>query len=523
MSEKKLNILFIEDSKLDTELMLSRFFKAGYDVKSRRVETCAEFLDALAATSWDVIISDFSLPVFNGMVALGLYREFELGIPFIIVSGTIGEDAAAKVMKNGASDYLMKDNLTRLVSVVERAIKEGEDKKLKQKMERELFESERKFRFMTESLPQIIWTTDAQGHMDYINQHWFEFTGLDAKDPAGLNWERALHPDDRNEFLEKWRQAAAAGVDFEVECRFRRAADGSYRWHLGRARLLKDDRGRNVIWLGSFTDIDDQKRAEQATEESNAELRRLNQIRSEFTSMVSHELRTPLTAIKESIAIILDGVDGPITEEQSETLSLAKNNVDRLSRLISNVLNFARLESGKLELHLDETDLKALIAEVCALMKISAVKKALALSCRLPDHAVEVVCDPDNMMQVLINLIDNAIKYTPRGGRIGVELAERNSHVEIRVRDSGIGIPKEDQKRIFDLFAQSFHRGLWHAGGAGVGLAICKRLVEQHDGRISVESRPGEGSTFTVVLPKVPATKGRELRTAKTQSESLTS
>lgn len=521
MEEKKLNILFIEDFEPDVELMLRNFKKAGYSINHVRVETCDEFLKALTSSDWDCIISDFSLPLFNGMVALNLYRELNLGIPFLIVSGTIGEETAAGVMKGGASDYLLKGNLTKLVSVVERVIQEAQDKKIKLKIEQELFQSERKFRFMTEFLPQIIWTANAQGWMDYANQHWFDYTGLDSK--SHLGWAEVLHDDDKEEFQEKWFQATVSGADFQVECRFRRAKDATYRWHLGRARALKDDKGRNVIWLGSFTDIDDQKRAEQAMEERNAELRRLNQIRSEFTSMVSHELRTPLTAIKESISIILDGVDGPVTGDQQETLSLAKSNVDRLSRLISNVLNFARLESGKLELHLDVTDLKALIVEVCALMKMAAGKKNIALRCHLPDSGVDIVCDPDNVMQILINLIDNAIKYTPQGGLIEVYLDERDGDVEIRVQDSGIGIRKEDQKHIFEMFAQSFHRGMWQNGGVGVGLAICKRLVEQHKGQIFVESLLGKGSTFVVTLPKAPTILRQELPAFKAQSESLTS
>lgn len=523
MEEKKLNILFNEDFEPDVELMLRVFEKGGYSVNHRRVETCDEFLEALASSDWDCIISDFSLPQFNGMVALRTYRELNLGIPFVVVSGTIGEDAAVGVMKAGASDYLLKDNLAKLVPVIERVIQEAKDKKEKLKVERELLQSEHKFRFMTEFLPQIIWTASEQGSVHYMNQHWFDYVGVNPKDKSCWSWDEVLHTDDRDEFQKKWFGAVSSGTDFQVECRFRRGVDGVYRWHLGRARALKDDKGRNIIWLGSFTDIDDQKCVEQVMEESNAELRRLNQIRSEFTSMVSHELRTPLTAIKESIAIILDGIDGPVTGEQQETLTLAKSNVDRLSRLISNVLNFARLESGKLELHLDVTDLNALIVEVCALMKIAASKKNIALYYHLPDSEVDIVCDPDNVMQILINLVDNAIKYTPQGGSVEISLDEKDGDVEIRVEDNGIGIRKEEQNRIFEMFAQSFHRGMWKTGGAGVGLAICKRLVEQHNGHISVESLLGKGSTFVVTLPKKQASLRQETSALKAQLESLTS
>jgi signal transduction histidine kinase len=246
-----------------------------------------------------------------------------------------------------------------------------------------------------------------------------------------------------------------------------------------------------------------ESRVEERTRElslANEELKRVNRVKSDFTSMVSHELRTPLTAIKEGIENVLDGIDGPVTQDQRETLGISKSNVDRLARLIQNVLDFSKLESGKMEMFFEKSNMNQLITEVSDLMSPVVQKKGIQLILELPKTAYEVVCDADKIKQLLINLIDNAIKFTAPEGKIWVRLGQSGQNTRIEVQDTGIGIAKNDLTKIFDMFAQ-VHSGAHKGGGVGVGLAICKLISAQHGGEIKVESEPDKGTQFTLTFP----------------------
>lgn len=242
-------------------------------------------------------------------------------------------------------------------------------------------------------------------------------------------------------------------------------------------------------------------RAERELKTANTELKRLNRIRSDFTSMVSHELRTPLSSIKDSIQIILDGIDGPLTDNQKETLEIAGRNADRLARLIDNVLNLTRMESGQTELMLQKTDLVSLVKDVCGFLRPSIEKKNIIFSFEGGEEAVSVDCDSDKIRQVVINLIDNAIKFTGPGGRIAVRISVVPDAARIEVEDTGVGIKREDHQKIFERFGQVVDKGNWRAGSAGLGLALCKQIMTLHGGTIFVESEAGKGSRFLIEIP----------------------
>lgn len=248
-------------------------------------------------------------------------------------------------------------------------------------------------------------------------------------------------------------------------------------------------------------EILERKRTEARLEEANKELQILNQVRSDFTSMVSHELRTPLTAIKEGITLVLDEIEGPLTDSQRETLSITKKSVDRLARLIQNVLTFSKMESGQFQADFEQTNIIALTKEVSELMTLAAHKKGVGFEHHLPRSPLHALCDADKLKQIMINLVDNALKFTDAGGRVSLRLIPKTTQFIIEVTDSGIGIHPKDQHKIFDMFNQSAYASSRKAGGVGMGLAICKKLAELHRGTIEVESSFGKGSTFRVALP----------------------
>jgi len=240
-------------------------------------------------------------------------------------------------------------------------------------------------------------------------------------------------------------------------------------------------------------DISERKKTEEALKEA-AELK------SHFTSMVSHELRTPLAAIKESISIVMEEAAGPLNDEQKDFLDMSKRNVDRLARLINEVLDYQKLESGKFEFHIQENDMNEIIKEVESTMIHVAKNKGLDIELNLDNNLPKIKCDRDKIVQVLANLINNAVKFTEIG-KITIISEKSDNAIEVKIKDTGIGIKNEDLPRLFRAFEQLEKGKDRKTGSTGLGLAISREIIERHRGKIWAESEPGKGSVFHVVLP----------------------
>ncbi len=244
-------------------------------------------------------------------------------------------------------------------------------------------------------------------------------------------------------------------------------------------------------------------------EKANQELRRIDAMKSEFISIASHELRTPLAAIKNAIQLILQGKTGEINEHQTKFLAIADRNINRLINIINDLLDLSRIESGRISMKFESLPIKPLFETVVTSLQPQAEAKSIRIEIDLPEDPPSVYADKEKVEQILVNLIGNAIKFTPEGGMIrlraqvlsGEKNPEHPKKVAISVEDNGIGIPSEHLDKIFDKFHQvddSLHRSV---GGTGLGLAITRGLVEAHQGKIWVESGVGKGSTFTFTLP----------------------
>jgi signal transduction histidine kinase len=233
----------------------------------------------------------------------------------------------------------------------------------------------------------------------------------------------------------------------------------------------------------------------------NQKLKGMYETHKEFTSTVSHELRTPLASIKSTVDLVLDGAPGPLTEDQIKFLTKTKRNVDRLHRLINDILDLTKLESGKVPLNSALNDMNAVIQEDVEIYQQAAKDKGLYLKVDIKDEIPRLAFDIDKMHQVLNNLIGNAIKFTDQGGVTVVLVSHRQrNYIEIQVHDTGKGISDEDIKKLFRKF-QQLGDSRHHVGGTGLGLAICKEIVQRHGGKIWVESEIGRGSVFKFVLP----------------------
>ena len=233
---------------------------------------------------------------------------------------------------------------------------------------------------------------------------------------------------------------------------------------------------------------------------ANEELKRLDQLRTDSVSMVSHELRTPLATIKEFTAILADGLAGTVTDNQREYLQIIHSNVERMARLIDQLLDSTKLESGQVLLAKHFFEIDALLQQVVKSMEPLAQDKHIRLEAHVP-ATVGVYADADKLIQVLVNLLSNAIRFTPEQGRVTVTVEELPDVIQFQVVDTGLGIDAEDVPKLFQKFPRLSHvpGGL---AGTGLGLAISKRLVELHGGRIWADSQPGRGSTFSFTIPK---------------------
>jgi len=249
-------------------------------------------------------------------------------------------------------------------------------------------------------------------------------------------------------------------------------------------------------------------RQEETPERSFEELKleierhiRLEKLKDDLINTVSHELRTPLSITKEAISLVLEQVPGQINDQQAEILGIAKNNVERLARIINSLLDVSKIESGKVKVHREDFDLGGLVRLTAASFETKARDKGIGLNVRLPGETVTAYADEDKVSQILMNLIDNAVKFTGRGS-VDISVEDRGSAVECCVRDTGVGISPHELPQVFDKFTQFGRKDGPGEKGTGLGLSIVKGLVELHRGDIRVESDLGRGTTVTLSLPQ---------------------
>ncbi|MBI4227883.1 MAG: GAF domain-containing protein [Candidatus Omnitrophica bacterium] len=243
------------------------------------------------------------------------------------------------------------------------------------------------------------------------------------------------------------------------------------------------------------------KERTQELAQANEELRRLNKMKSDFVSAVSHELRTPLTSIKGYASILATGKLGPTTKEQQERLTKIDRHTNYVTSLISDLLDIARIESGRVGMELQAVDINQVLARVTELMAPQFKEKEVALTLEMPPGVPTIPADPRYLERVFINLLSNALKFTPARGTVGIAVARDPDALTIRVRDTGLGIAPQDLPKIFEEFYRADNPINRERKGTGLGLSLVKRIVEAHGGRIWAEGAPGEGATFTLTLP----------------------
>lgn len=380
-------------------------------------------------------------------------------------------------------------------------------------------ESGERFRFLADNIPQIVWQADPNGDIVFYNRHWFNYTGIHFEETQYQKWEKVIHPDDIEENLKAWNHSIETGEQFEFEHRFRRH-DGVYRWHLGRAQAMCDDSGNIIMWIGINVDIDDQKRfaeelekrVQERTEEllvTNDELNRSNSELERFAYVASHDLQEPLRKITTFGERLSGNYADNLDKRGLMYLDSMRNAAARMQSLIDDLLTFSRITRNK---EASETvELNVVLKEILIDLEIRIEQRNAIITV---ENLPVIGAVRSQMRQLFQNLISNALKFNDKEQPIITVTAETvygrevegisrayffDKYCRITVRDNGIGFEEQYLNKIFIIFQRLHNRSDYD--GTGIGLAICQKIVESHHGFITAHSKPGEGSSFVVVLP----------------------
>ncbi len=494
--------LILEDDLLSAKLLQSRVAREWPECAFVHAGSRTDYVNALSKNNFDVILSDHSIPNFSGTEALSIAREVCPEVPFMFVSGSISEEVAVESMKAGAVDYILKDRPARLVPAINRALDLAEANSRRVEYD-----------VLVNTVDGIVWQADqASLRFIFVSQQAERILGYPVASWTSEPdfWQDHLHPEDREMAADRCRRLTTEQNRLDFEYRMV-AADGRVVWLRG---MLSVRVKRNCApqIQGIMVDVTRNKLAgqkirevQQQLEESNKDLVRRNQEIQNFYHVLSHELKTPLTAAREFISMVIDGLAGPLNKTQAEYLGIAKESCNQLRLCINDLLDTTRIETGKLSLEFKRVNLVEILDCVVKTMSSKADELNIELRVESSSGLPDIDADQNRIRQVVTNLIDNAFKFTPSGGRITVELGEvfgRPDYLQVAVRDTGRGIPQKEQDSIFDRLYQIKSGDASNGNGIGLGLYLCRELVWLHGGVISVKSEVGKGSVFTVLLPK---------------------
>ncbi len=506
---RPLRVLLVEDEPDDADLVLREIRRAGYELTARRVDDRASMTDALEGAAWDVVLSDFHLPGFGAREALALLQERELDLPFVIVSGTVGEAAAVAAMKAGAHDYVLKGALGRLVPAIEREIREAAERAERRRATAALdasvrahTRSEERFRAVVSSVDDFVFTLDAALRYTGVYGRWPSAVGLEADDVRGRTVDEVFGAETAAAHRAAYAEALASG---RASCEWSFAAAGGRReLHTTFARLGDGDHATGEI-VGVARDTTEQRRLQEQLLVAD----RMASVGILATG-VAHEINNPL-------AIVLANLDlgrlearklasraasaahdelVSLARDLESTIGDAREAVDRVRFIVRDLKIFGRAGD---EDAIGPVDLRAVI-ESSARMAWNEIRHRARLT-KDYDGTFVVEGNEPRLGQVFLNLLVNAAHAIPEGRRNDHEIRiaarrEADGGIVVEVRDSGSGIAPEHQAHLFRPFFTTKPVGV----GTGLGLAISKRIVESLGGSISVESEVGRGTTFRVAL-----------------------
>jgi len=498
-----IRVLLLEDSGFDAELLREHLLAAWPGAVLHWVTGRADFTGALDQAP-DVVLSDYELPGFSGRDALDLVRARSADLPFIFVSGVIGEDNAVELLKRGATDYVSKSRLSRLPVVVERALRESRVRAARAEAEAQLREADLLHARVVDSLPDhAVILLDAEGRVTAWNRAATTIFGYTLDAISGRSASLLNTPEDvaAGVLAHELSLARAAGKA-DVGGWLQRA-DGSRLRAEGVVTPLPGPDGSPGGFCKLVHDATAAYERAEALRRAKEDAERASRAKDRFLGMLSHELRTPLTPIAAAAHVLERFAQVP--DRYADLLPMIRRNVALESRLIDDLLDLTAVAAGKVRLTLAPVDMHALLHQVIEMLDEAVRAKSIELGLRLDaEHAV-VIADGARMHQVLSNIVRNAIKFTPDGGRIDLGTRNEGGRFRFRCTDTGIGIEADALPRIFSAFEQAGEDVARHYGGLGLGLTIAAGMVAEHHGSLTAASDGRDrGATFELDLEAAP-------------------
>ncbi len=539
-----IRVLIIEDNEDDTILETDALVRGGFNIVYERIESRESLTKALDTKNWECIISDYSLPQFTGLEALEILKNSGKDIPFILISGTIGEETAVDAMKAGASDYIMKNNLNRLVPAFKRELREAESRSQKRQAEAAIQFERILLRTLIDNIPDFIYVKDRDCRIIVANKSSIEFMGYTNESQIIGKTELDIFTDENgNRGYAQDLSVVQTGYPILNKEEEFVDARGIHRWLLTTKIPIYNEKGTISGLVGLRHDITirkqiefDLKESEQHLITQNTEYHMLNgeylalneeltesfnriqkmndeltiskdkaeesdRLKSAFLANMSHEIRTPLNAILGFSGLLRDVFDS--REKTDEYVEIIESSGQQLLNIINDILEISKIEAGQISVSPDTINISKVMRELYQLYSKQTELKDLKLML-LEDYRNDffTLTDENRLKQIMCNLLNNAIKFTSEG-RIQFGYAIEEDEIRFSVTDTGIGISEDDRSFIFKPFRQVETGSTRSYGGNGLGLTISKALIEKLGGTLSVESEPMKGSTFSFTIPYI--------------------
>jgi signal transduction histidine kinase/HPt (histidine-containing phosphotransfer) domain-containing protein len=499
---RQLHVLLVEDSEDDAALLLRELRRGRWDVIGQRVDTPQGMIAALNAGHWDVIVADYMMPYFSGPAALAMARECCDYIPFILISGQVGEETAVQAMQSGADDYLFKGNLMRLVPAIERELRDAEGRRKAEYTERQLRKGERQLADAQRLAHLGTWHVDLRTNVAVWSDEACRIFGCQTGTQT-LTFRQFLsylHADDR--LLISARLDSSDQMLIAQDCRIECPNAAAQFVHI-RGEIMRDINGKAIEATGMIQDITERRLVDIQLHQAKEAAEAASLAKSEFLANMSHEIRTPMTAIIGFAGMVLRNSED--VTSRLEWAEIIQRNAAHLLELINEILDLSKVEAGQMTVERISCDLPALLSEIVALMRPRAVEKGLAfgVTCDGPVPR-RIQSDPLRLRQILVNVVGNSVKFTP-SGKIEMLVSDEgagspNIVLRVDVTDSGIGMTPEQVGRLFKPFTQGDTSVTRKFGGTGLGLTISRQLAKLLGGDVTAVSQAGIGSTFTVTV-----------------------
>ena len=520
--------IMVVEGKADTRATLCGILEnAGYRVMG--LERGTEALEMIRSSPFNIIITDISLPDAGGLEILELAKEINPDVAVIMMTGYASVEAGVDAVNQGAYAYFVKPlNPDEIKTTIANALKQQrlslENKRLveslqlsnkllfeaneelkiditeRKRAEEALRESEGKYRGLVKHVKLGVFrsTPGPAGMFLEVNPAMEEIVGYSREELLQMNVsDLYVYPEQRESVLE---EIALAKGKTTKELRFRKK-DGAEIIVSDTKVPVRDSTGEILYFDGILEDITERKQMEGKLIEKTGEVERATQAKSEFLANMSHELRTPLSIIIGFSELMIDKVTGEINDKQRQCLSDILDSSQHMLNLINNVLDLSKIESGKMELKLKNIALRKVIEPLTRTMMPILTPRKQSLDVEIEDGLPPVYADKAKVKQVLLNLLSNATRSSPDGGKLKIEAVRKGDWCQVSVIDNGIGINKEDQEQIFEPFCQLDNPLTRKKNGTGLGLTLVKQIIERHGGRIWVKSEYGRGSRFIFTLP----------------------